>query len=127
VDIEVVRVTVPGAINNGQIFSMSVVVRNNGKDPVGPFPVRFSLPLGSTKVRPVNVAVDGVLGKAEEIQVPGLGAGQTTTVNIPAAVFHWVNIHNTYSIVAIADPDDTIQETNTENNMATSRMFTVSR
>jgi hypothetical protein len=125
VDIEVVRVTVPGAINNGQIFQISVVVKNNGKDPVGPFPIRFSVPLGTTRIRPVTVVVDGVLG-GKEIQVPGLAAGQTTTISATGS-FSWVNIHNTWSITASADPDETILETNKENNVAVSGMFTVSR
>ena len=102
----------------GQQFQVGAVVQNVSNVAAGPFTVRF-VAAGASG----DVSHGIFLG---DVQVPGLAANASTnvltTVQLPAKLPYGTSIASpAYSqVYAIADPEDTVNESLRSNNMASS-------
>ena len=108
----------PSTLNWGQSFSVSAVVQNLSNVNAGPFTVRF-VAAGATG----DISHGIYLG---DVTVPSLAANTpttvVTTVKLPSVLPYGSNVASpAYSVVyAIADPEDTVDESLRSNNMASS-------
>jgi hypothetical protein len=114
-DLVITSVSAPCSINNGQYFSMTVTIANNGTVPSGAFTVKAWI---SVDTIPNNG------GRPSDYRlltwdVDNVDAGKTLTKTIGGCVFRWFNIHATYYIVAQVDSENNVAESDENNNVMT--------
>lgn len=113
-DLVVTGLLAPTSINNNSPFSFTVTVRNQGTGNAGAFVVKIYANFGST-------TPGGKL--VYTWSLPGLDAGVTVSTTVQATLSGLV-VHGTYYLIAYADANGIISETNETNNIRY-RYFTV--
>lgn len=112
-DLVVTGLTAPTSINNNSPFSFTVTVRNQGTGNAGAFVVKIYANLsplpGGTLVYTWSI--------------PGLNTGETLSTTLQATLSGLV-VHGKYYLIAYADANGTISETDETNNIRY-RYFTV--
>jgi len=109
VDLTVTVLRLPGVASNGIPFSGYATVKNSGTTAAG----SFTLKLYITKSTDYTGAQ---LLENSTRTISGLAAGASTTVNFTGLTFYNVPVHSFYNVIAVADADGQVSETDEGNN-----------
>jgi hypothetical protein len=108
-DLVVTRVAAPSAAGNGVGFSLIAYIANIGTGSAGSFTVKAYV--GNYSTPPGDQLVCTA-------QVSGLGAGQSTSVNLSGCKFGDLGLHFSYYLLVVVDADAQVPESNEGNNLS---------
>ena len=109
-DLTVTVFRTPAAGTNNLGFSGYVTVANRGTGAAGPFKIKIYMS------RSTDYTAGQLLDNGTAT-VSGLAAGASTTVYFEGLTFHSLALHTYYRIIAVADADNQVSETNEGNNI----------